>query len=60
MSMFRHFDLGSDFTVFFLGLAILFIVVGVLLARVAPKKGHGGGRQKYDDALVDRNRELID
>ncbi len=59
MALLHKVDFSSDYTIFFMALAVFFIVIGVLLARVAPKK-RGGRGQKFDDTIVDRSRELID
>ncbi len=59
MAMLHRFDITSSFTLFFLFLMVLLVVVGMLLSRAAPKKT-GRGRQKFDDTIVDRSRELID
>lgn len=59
MGVINKFDISSDFTQFFLVLAILLIVVSVLLTRIAPKgrKRKGG---KVDDRFVNREGELIE
>ena len=61
MAMLSRFDLQSDFSQFFLILAVLLVIFTFLLARVTSSKRERRGKfTKYDDTIVDRSRELID
>jgi hypothetical protein len=59
MGMLTRFDLSTSFTQFFLVLTVVLVLVGVLMTRIAPKKGRRQ-RGKVDDRFVNREGELIE
>lgn len=62
MAMLTRFDITSDFTLFYIGLLALMITIVFALSR-ATDGGKGKRRsrnQKFDDSIVNRDRELID
>jgi len=63
MGALSRFDLSSDFTIFFLAMSIVLVVVSFALARATKdgrRKERGRSAHKVDDRIIDRNRELID
>lgn len=63
MGAIARFDLSSDFTIFFLVVTVVLVVLSFALARATVdgrrrERGRSGG--KVDDRIVDRTGELID
>lgn len=60
MGLLKRFDIGTDFSQFFLGGVIIFMLFTVLLTWVAPAKSKRRGKGKVDDRFRDVDGELID